>query len=322
MLALGRYRLAALTVLVLMFVSGLESRTALACDPNESCNRCLLSAFGHCVQQGNDPVCEVRKKACQIVPPVVNTPGSPFGPGGPLARGGPIPGLSPDTVQQCVSNIQACPGQVLSLVGYQAIRPIVEGYIGFLENQVGNNLQSLDEDFIARIQRFYPIDLHNIRYATGINTLHGSNITIGNTIYFIKEIDLTDEDDAVLTYHELQHAVQYSRRGGVAQFMTEYILKAGGSILRGGNSIDMHDNIDLEREAINKANEVSSQITGQSGSNQSTPFPSPVRSFQPAIGNICRTLFGACLLPGVGPVGVGCYCGTPNGPINGSVSVN
>jgi hypothetical protein len=38
---------------------------ARACDPNEECSKCLLSIFGHCKQRGNDPACEIRKKACQ-----------------------------------------------------------------------------------------------------------------------------------------------------------------------------------------------------------------------------------------------------------------
>lgn len=39
--------------------------SAYACDPNESCNRCLVhNPFGGCVQYGNDPVCEARKAAC------------------------------------------------------------------------------------------------------------------------------------------------------------------------------------------------------------------------------------------------------------------
>jgi hypothetical protein len=302
--------------------AGFWIRSANACDPNESCNRCLASAFGHCIQRGNDPICEARKATCQVAPPIVNTPGSPFGPGGPLAPGGPIPGVSMDQVQRCVSDLAACPGQILSQIGYQTIRPIIENYIGFLQNQVGKNVQSLDEDFIADVQAFYPLDLHNVRYATNINTIHGASITIGNMIYCTHDIDLTDDDDAALAYHELQHVVQYARKGSVDSFMTEYVLNAGGSILRGGNSVDIHDNIGLEREAINKATEVAAGVA--SASNQTPPSFPQQGSFpqQPALGNICRIPFGGCVLPGAGPIGMGCFCGTPNGPINGIVSPN
>jgi hypothetical protein len=41
---------------------------AVACDPNEDCSpRCLVSAFGACVQRGNDPTCEARKSACRAL---------------------------------------------------------------------------------------------------------------------------------------------------------------------------------------------------------------------------------------------------------------
>jgi hypothetical protein len=80
---LFRLLVATALTLVIAGVSPVE-----ACDPNESCNRCLVSAFGRCVQSGNDAICEARKKACQAVPPVFNTPGSPFGPGSAL-QGGP-----------------------------------------------------------------------------------------------------------------------------------------------------------------------------------------------------------------------------------------
>jgi Domain of unknown function (DUF4157) len=298
-------------------------RSANACDPNESCNRCLASAFGKCIQRGNDPICEVRKKACQVAPPVVNTPGSPFGPGGVLAPGGPLPGLSVNQVQQCVSNLAACPGQILSQIGYQTIKPIIENYIGFLQNQAGNNVQTLDEDFVARVQPFYPINLRNVRYATNINTIHGSNITIGNMIYFTNDIDLNDDDDAALTYHELQHVVQYARKGSVDAFMAQYVLQAGGSVLRGGNSVDIHDNIGLENDAINKATEVANRVAAVSNAQSSPPFQQPgLFPQQPQVGNICRTPIGGCMLPGAGPIGIGCWCGSPNGPVNGNVSPN
>lgn len=266
-------------ILSVMLAVLLTARLAQACDPNEECNRCLASAFDHCITTGNDPVCEARKAACQIAPPVVNTPGSPFGPGGPLQQGGPL-GLSIPQVQQCISNLSACPAQIIARIGYESVRPIVNQYIGFLQNQAGNNVYALDENFIASIQRFYQVNLHAVRYATNINTIHGANITIGNTIFFVRNIDFNDENDAQLVYHELEHVVQYARRGGVEPFLAEYILKAGGSILRGGNSIDMHDNIDLERDAINKASEVSAAMSSGSNSSQSAPVL-PDRSQHP-----------------------------------------
>jgi hypothetical protein len=171
-------------VLSLTISIALGAHSARACDPNEECNRCLASAFGHCITNGNDPICEARKLACQRAPVIVNTPGSPLAPGGPLGEGGPG-GLSVPQIQQCIADLSACPGQIIARLGYQTVAPIVDGYIGFLNSQVGSNVYGLDDDFIASIQQYYPIDLPSVRYTTNINTLHGMNITIGNVMYFV-----------------------------------------------------------------------------------------------------------------------------------------
>lgn len=47
-------------------VSSLVPKLAMACDPNEECSGCLIhNPFGGCIQYGNDPLCELRKAACQ-----------------------------------------------------------------------------------------------------------------------------------------------------------------------------------------------------------------------------------------------------------------
>ncbi len=292
---------------------------AWSCDPNEECNRCLASAFGHCIQRGNDPVCEARKRACQVAPPIVNTPGSPMGPGGPLGQGGPVP----INVQQCIANLSACPAQIIATIGYQTVKPIVDHYIGFLQNQAGNNVYGLDQSVINRIQSFYSVDLHNVRFAININTIHGSNITIGNTIYFVKAMDFNDVNDAWTLYHELEHVGQYAQRGGVEPFLSEYVLKAGGSVLRGGNSIDIHDNIDLEGAANAKANQIASSgpspVTYPGGPPPQPPGPSGIPPVPP-MGSVCRTPVMVCMLPMAGPQGISCFCGTPYGPSNGVVT--
>jgi predicted NBD/HSP70 family sugar kinase len=71
-----------------------------------------------------------------------------------------------------------------------------------------------------------------------------------------------DPNDGWTLFHELEHVVQYANRGGVEPFLSEYVLKAAGSILRGGNSIDMHDNIDLENAANAQANQVANAGLG------------------------------------------------------------
>ena len=99
-------------------------------------------------------------------------------------------GITVPQMQQCVANLSACPAQILARIGYQTVRPIVDQYIGFLQNQAGNNVYRLDESLISQIQPYYSVDLHAVRYATGINTIHGANVTIGNTIYFVKGMEL------------------------------------------------------------------------------------------------------------------------------------
>ena len=286
-----------------------------ACDPNEECNRCLASAFGHCITHGNDPICEARKAACQVAPPVVNTPGSPFAPGGVLGQGGPG-GISMPQVYSCLGDLGHCPQQVLAGLSYNLIRPILDTYIGFLQNQAGNNVYHLDDNLIAQIQQFYSVDLRNVLYATNINTIHGANVTIGNTIYFVKQMDFNDPNDGWTLYHELEHVVQYANRGGVDPFLAEYVLKATGSVLRGGNSIDMHDNIDLENAANAKANQVAGSGIGSIAVNQGG-VPT-----QPHVGGICRTFVVVCPLAFLGTVGTPCWCPTSNGPATGIITAN
>ena len=249
-----------------VFLFATDTLPALACDPNEQCNRCLASAFNHCIQRGNDPICEARKKACQagIAPPQ-------------------LPNIQ--DVQRCLANLSQCPVNILARLGYESIRPIADNYIRFLQQQAGSNVYPLDEASINAIQHpaIYSVNLHAVRYATNINTIHGANITIGNTIYFVRNMNSGDPNDAWVLAHELEHVVQYANRGGVEPFLAEYVLKAGGSILRGGNSIDIHNNIDLENAANAKANQVMAAI---GASANATPPP-------PQGGSTCQTNYGA-----------------------------
>jgi Domain of unknown function (DUF4157) len=189
-----------------------------------------------------------------------------------------------------------CPAQILARIGYDAVRPILDSYIASLQNQAGSNLFPIDESIIGAIQQFYSVDLHAVRYATNINTIHGANVTIGNTIYFVRNMNFGDPNDLWTLSHELEHVVQYATRGGIEPFLAEYVLKAGGSILRGGNSIYMHDNIDLESAANAKANQVKAAIIYQ--------------PYQPAPdgGSTCQTNYGACGMSVIVPIGSPCFC--------------
>jgi|SRR5271166_3224818 len=119
-------------------LSFLFSRAAFACDPHEECNRCLASAFGHCITRGNDPICEARKAACQVpvVGPAITGPGTPLGPGGVLGPGGPGVGpITGEDLKFCFRDPNRCPARVLSSTVYSQLAPIVDKYISLLENQ-------------------------------------------------------------------------------------------------------------------------------------------------------------------------------------------
>src|SRR6266511_797682 len=195
--------------LVLQFVSGF----AYACDPHENCRKCLVSAFGKCKVRGNDPVCEARKAKCQKIP--FEIPGDPFASGGPLGKGGPgLPGVPGEELKKCISDPQSCPGKILSAAAYQQLRAIMGNYFASLDQQASGHWRSFTDAFVRDVQPFYEVDLRAVRFATGINTGHGAAVTYGNRIYFPRQIDLNYRDDLMWMLHELEHVVQYKRRGG------------------------------------------------------------------------------------------------------------
>jgi hypothetical protein len=249
-----RYSCSGVLLLFLLFIY--PSANGYACDPNENCRRCLVSAFGKCHHRGNDPACEARKKACQVpvVGPIITGPGSPFGPGGVLGPGGP--GIGPVTGEQlkgCFANPPGCPGQILSSFAYQQMAGIVDQYIAYLRGQGHGRWKRLPDEIVLAVQQRYPMtDLRAVMYAENINTVHGQHITIGNEIYFTRNIDLQDYDDLELMFHELEHVLQYARRGGIRQFLAEYILKVP-SLVISRRSFSVHDEHDIEQAANAKA---------------------------------------------------------------------
>ena len=230
-----------LFIVALLLAIGLSGRPAVA-DCNDDCSRCIPRPFGGCIGHITDPACVA---ACRN-----KIPEPPAPPSIPIP-----PIVTPQDIQKCISNLNGCPAYVAAKVTYTAVQPIVDQYISYLQQQA-KNVSALDDRLIRAIQPYYSVDLHTVRYAININTIHGQNITIGNTVYFVKIMNFTNTTDAWLLYHELEHVVQYANRGGVQPFLSEYILKAGGSILQGGNSVDIHNNIDLEHAANAKANQV------------------------------------------------------------------
>jgi uncharacterized membrane protein len=239
-------------LIVLMFLNG--NQASFACDPNENCSKCLVSVFGKCKVRGNDPQCEARKLICRRAGPVADLPGMPTGPGGPLAPGGPVP-VTPQDLNRCLADVQRCPAYILGRVSYQSIKPIVDGYIGFLMGQGNGRWRSIDPRLANAVSSNYRINPGQVRYATGINTLHGDAITIGNNIFFPGALDLDTRGDQELLFHELEHVVQYQNRGGTEPFLAEYVMKSVGQVAS-RRSFNVHDYIDIERAAISKASSV------------------------------------------------------------------
>lgn len=275
------------------------------CNPNEDCNRCLVSAFGRCQHRGNDPVCETRKLACQRAGGGLGSPagpGGPFGPGGPGGPGGPQPPIGPQQVQQCLANLAQCPPVLM----VSSVRPIVEAYKQHLISQV-RQWYRLDPRTIAKIQPFYSVDLNSIEFAYGINTVHGAHITFGNRIFFTQTLNMLAPADLHLMYHELEHSVQYQNRGGESAFIGEYILKAAGQILA-TRSFNVHDFIDLESAAESKANQVSAAVDGSAAQG-----PTGHGNNVSQAARQCVTLQGWCLVPPFMQPGAGCVCN--NGPM-------
>ena len=42
-------------------------------------------------------------------------------------------------------------------------------------------------------------------------------------------------------------------------------------------------------------------------------------AYSQPLSNVCRTPYGACNLQGSAPIGTPCWCGTPYGPVAGTV---
>lgn len=235
------------------------------CD--ENCSGCLLhNPWGGCIAEGNDPLCEARKAACQAnnaVPggQILNAPVQ----AGPtvinqcLQNLGSCPQAVIDQVppaqltMTCLRDVARCPQTVVNSIPTLALQPIVQQYLLSLRNQATGRWRTLPTSFINRFAPDYPdASLLDVRYATGINTMHGQAITIGDDIFFPGSIELTRRSDLQLMLHEVEHTAQYRRKGGIEPFLAEYILHAHGAILT-HRSLNIHDEIAVERDAIAKA---------------------------------------------------------------------
>jgi hypothetical protein len=161
-----------------------------------------------------------------------------------------------EVAQRCINDLAKCPQQLVARASYEIARPIVDTYIISLRNQVrSGGYHHLPDDFISDVSTYYSVNLNEVRYAENINTVHGQNMTLGNDIFLTQAMDWSSMRDRQLIYHELEHVVQYHNKGGIEPFLAEYIAHSFGQIIA-SRSVNIHDSIDIERAAINKADYV------------------------------------------------------------------
>ncbi|MEX2667651.1 eCIS core domain-containing protein [Candidatus Uabimicrobium amorphum] len=175
-------------------------------------------------------------------------------------------------------------------------------YIRFLNNQANGRKKRLPNWFIKKIQNYYrDINLAKVQYAEGINLGTGDlqdAVTIGYDIFFRGHITWTEEKDRRLMLHELAHAVQYKKAGGIDNFMKRYFYEASQTTFENSNNIhkikitsthrfrdsisgliDIHGNMTLEKNAEGKAKYVMRDLQRQNNINQQTSKNQHNKSF-------------------------------------------
>jgi Domain of unknown function (DUF4157) len=145
------------------------------------------------------------------------------------------------------------------------LRTIGEAYIKYHEDQAAGKYKPLPLWLRAVLDDLdaYDVDMNLVHYAENISTFEDNAVTIGYNIHFPREISIEresiDSDDLEWILHELEHVVQYKRTGGVAPFLAKYVIQSTGSAITNLSSnwkkyvISIHDNVELEKDAQNKA---------------------------------------------------------------------
>ena len=124
-------------------------------------------------------------------------------------------------------------------------------YQSWLNSQV-KEWKKLDPELIEAYQKFYDVPLEKVLYSENISLkLSFDAVTFDNKIYFKKKLLRK------LLAHELEHVEQYRKN---PFFLEEYVIKGAKSVLQKGQSAfkisTIHENIELEQAAIEKANSV------------------------------------------------------------------
>jgi hypothetical protein len=168
---------------------------------------------------------------------------------------------APESYWNCLKDLKHCHDKTAARFIYLICWRIIREYKADLFRQAEGKWQSIPANVVNRIAHHYPeIEVDKVMFAPAIDTRHGQHITWGNRFFYSKKItpdtiiDFTEYRHASVLLHELEHVVQYHRRGEEA-FLGEYILKAAGKIIQ-KRSVNIHDVIDIERAAIAKEDEL------------------------------------------------------------------
>jgi hypothetical protein len=155
------------------------------------------------------------------------------------------------------------------------VPPLFAGYMADLERQARRKKKALPGKLSSILRSHYKsIDLDRVRYAEEINTWHGQAITIGDTIYFPVQIDLENRADIHWMLHELEHVSQYDKVGGVSAFLAKYMFQGGLHAINNG-SFNVHDQIELEQDAENKADRIINDVANALDAPESRPVRGP-----------------------------------------------
>jgi hypothetical protein len=230
--------------------------------------------MGGCALITRSGICEAQRAACKVpvVSALLNAGTTPPGSAGVFGSGGLEVGpISAEDLGSCLKDRNACASTITANFAYGVVAPIADQYISHLQHQAEGKWQKLPDILIGVIAGKYPgIDLHDIRYATEIDTIHGDHITLGNDIYFADKMDIWNVGGICILAHQLQHAAQAQAHGGVRPLLAEHIAKAAGSIIE-KKSVNTHYDVDLEADAIAKSSEVIALYGWKNIANCNTP---------------------------------------------------
>ena len=219
---------------------------------------------------------------------------------------------APRSWGECAGNLPKCAEKEIKRIPYRALQPVLSRYKSHLFNQADGRFYKLPNWVINSVDSQYSIKLDRIRFATNINTIHGSAITWENSIFFPRNINLANPNDLHWLLHEIEHSVQYKNKGGFSGFFGEYLAHATGKIIKYG-SFNVHDNISVERAADRKADFLMRNFFQGPSQSHRQPHQRRMNSYA----QFCVFNGGSCRMMTPVRVGSRCYCQSFAGPIWG-----